>query len=84
MCIHYDQTGEKSLRDKEVIEEKRRWLTEATAGYCQDQLNDEYRDLCEKLIDKMVRKRTVPFLSGKMERGVSGHRSLNFTRKMAV
>ena len=55
------------MKDKELIEERRRWLLKATADYCQDDLNDEYRSLCEKLIDKMARKRNVPFLSGKME-----------------
>ena len=55
------------MRDKELIEEKRRWLVEAAADYCRDHLDDEYRQLCEKLIDKMSRKRSVPFLSGKIE-----------------
>ena len=55
------------MKDKELVEETRRWLVEATAGYCRDHLNDEYQSLCEKLIDKMARKRTAPFLSGKMQ-----------------
>jgi Domain of unknown function (DUF6398) len=30
-------------------------------------LDGDYKQLCEKLIRKMSRKRTVPFLSGRME-----------------
>ncbi len=55
------------MRDKTAIEEKRRWLIEATTAYCREQLNEEYRELCEKLIDKMSRKRAVPFLSGQLD-----------------
>ena len=55
------------MRDKAAIEEKRRWLIEATAEYCREQLNEDYRELCEKLIDKMSRKRAVPFLSGQLD-----------------
>lgn len=55
------------MKDKELIESKQLWLLEATASYCQDQLNEEYKCLCEKLINKMARKRTVPFLNGKLE-----------------
>ena len=38
-----------------------------TAGFCQAHINHEYERLCQKLIDKMARKRTVPFLSGRLE-----------------
>lgn len=62
-----DLMRENSLEDKKLIEEKRCWLVDAVAGYCRDYLDDEYRQLCQKLIDKMSRKRNVPFLSGKIE-----------------
>lgn len=55
------------MRDKELIEEKQHVLVEATASYCQEHLNDEYACLCVKLVNKMARKRVVPFLSGRME-----------------
>lgn len=55
------------MKDKEKIEEKQRWLDQATAAYCEAHLNNEYRDLCQKLIGKMARKRDVPFMSGKLE-----------------
>jgi len=55
------------MRDKAAIEEKRQWLVEATAAYCNEYLDDDYKKLCENLINKMSRKRTVPFLSGRLE-----------------
>lgn len=42
-------------------------LTELTAAFCRAHINQEYETLCQKLIDKMARKRTVPFLSGRIE-----------------
>ena len=38
-----------------------------TDGFCGEYLDEEYKHLCEKLIQKMARKRNVPFLSGKIE-----------------
>lgn len=39
-------------------------LLRLTAGFCTAHLNDEYTQLCRKLIEKGGRKRTVPFASG--------------------
>lgn len=55
------------MRDKELIEEKRHWLVEKVSEYCQENLDEEYLQLCMKLINKLSRKRDVPFLSGKLE-----------------
>ncbi|ODS36657.1 hypothetical protein BEH94_11745 [Candidatus Altiarchaeales archaeon WOR_SM1_SCG] len=55
------------MRDKILIEEKKKILTETTAKFCNEYLDDDYKQLCEKLIQKMSRKRNVPFLSGKIE-----------------
>lgn len=55
------------MKDKVVIEEKAKKLVEMTAGFCDKYLDEEYKQLCEKLILKMKRKRNVPFLSGKLE-----------------
>ena len=38
-----------------------------TQSFCQAHLNEEYEQLCVKLIAKMSRKKQVPFISGKME-----------------
>lgn len=37
-----------------------------TAGFCDAHLDEEYKQLCEKLLRKMSGKRNVPFLSGRM------------------
>lgn len=42
-------------------------LIEITAGFCDAYLDEDYKQLCEKLIRKMSRKHNVPFLSGRME-----------------
>ncbi|MEA1945495.1 MAG: DUF6398 domain-containing protein [Euryarchaeota archaeon] len=42
-------------------------LIEMTAGFCDEYLDEDYKQLCEKLIRKMSRKRNVPFLSGRIE-----------------
>lgn len=55
------------MTDKAKVEEKRHRLLEATSAYCREHLDEEYEALCGKLIDKMARKRTVPFLTGQME-----------------
>jgi Domain of unknown function (DUF6398) len=55
------------MRDKAILEEKKARLIEMTSEFCQRFLDEEYGNLCEKLIDKMARKRNVPFLSGRIE-----------------
>lgn len=55
------------MKDKVVIEENAKKLLEMTAGFCDKYLDEDYEQLCEKLILKMKRKRNVPFLSGKLE-----------------
>lgn len=52
---------------KEQLKEKEQQLLELTGGFCEQQLNKEYFELCEKLIKKMGRKREVPFKRGKLE-----------------
>ncbi|MBA7551347.1 hypothetical protein ES705_43887 [subsurface metagenome] len=48
------------------IEEKKKILIRMTSDFCKEHLNEEYKELCEKLILKMSRKRNVPFLSGRI------------------
>ena len=55
------------MRDKVAIKEKTQQLVEMTSGFCDEYIDEEYKQLCEKLIRKMARKRKVPFLSGRME-----------------
>lgn len=60
------------MRDKQKINEKTHQLVAMTAEFCEKHLDDEYSELCEKLIRKMARKRNVPFLSGRMDIWASG------------
>lgn len=53
--------------DKEIKEEKTQLLIEMTASFSNEYLDEDYKELCEKLIRKMARKRIVPFLSGRIE-----------------
>ena len=55
------------MRDKALIEEKKQKLLETTAGFCGAYLDEDYKQLCEKVILKMSRKRNVPFLSGRLD-----------------
>ena len=50
---------------KEEIKQIENNLLELTRGFCAQKLDDDYAQLCEKLILKMGRKREVPFQSGK-------------------
>lgn len=56
-----------STQDKQRLQALQRQLTQMTAAFCGEHADAEYQRLCKKLIDKMARKRTVPFLSGRVE-----------------
>lgn len=58
--------------DKEEMKEIKHQLISLTGGFCNAHVNDEYTQLCERLIDKMARKRSVPFISGKVETWAAG------------
>jgi hypothetical protein len=47
-------------------------LFRLTAGFCTAELNEEYMQLCRKLIEKGGRKRTVPFASGQPSSWAAG------------
>ncbi len=52
---------------KEEIKNKEKKLLELTGSFCAQKLDDDYYQLCEKLILKLGRKRDLPFKSGKIE-----------------
>lgn len=52
--------------DKEKIEAISQQLLELTGEFCDQYLDDDYKQLCEKMILKMKRKRQVPFLGGRI------------------
>jgi hypothetical protein len=55
------------MNEKNMVEAKAQKLVEMTAGFCKEHLDEDYRQLCQKLIEKLSRKRNVPFLSGRIE-----------------
>lgn len=55
------------MTDKQRVQTLQRQLIQMTAAFCNQHADIEYERLCKKLIDKMARKRTVPFLSGRVE-----------------
>ncbi len=52
---------------KQEIKQKEEKLLEMTRAFCAQKLDEEYDQLCEKLIKKLGRKRDVPFQRGKLE-----------------
>jgi len=60
------------MRDKTRINEKAQQLISLTTEFCEQHLDDEYKQLSEKLIRKMSRKRNVPYLSGRIEIWAAG------------
>ena len=52
---------------KEETKNREKKLLELTGSFCIQKLDNDYYQLCEKLIMKLGRKRDVPFKSGKVE-----------------
>ena len=52
---------------KQVKQEKEQKLIDLVSAFCDEKLDEEYKELCIALIKKMGRKRTVPFMTGKLE-----------------
>jgi hypothetical protein len=55
------------MKNKVLIEEKMHELIKMTTGFCETYLDTDYKQLCEELIQKMSRKRNIPFLSGRVD-----------------
>ena len=60
------------MKAKTEIKEKTNRLIGMTAEYSDKFLDEEYKQLSEKLILKMSRKRNIPFMSGKEEIWAAG------------
>jgi hypothetical protein len=58
--------------DKEKIESVAQMLIQMTGEFCDLHLDADYKQLCEKLILKMKRKRQPPFLSGRANTWAAG------------
>ena len=52
---------------KQEIKEREEQLLAMTRDFCAQNLDNDYLQLCEKLIKKLGRKRDVPFQRGKPE-----------------
>lgn len=52
---------------KQEIKQREENLLQMTKTFCSQKLDDDYLQLCEKLIKKLGRKREVPFQRGKLE-----------------
>lgn len=55
------------MRDKVLIESKKSEILKLTGEFCDSHIDAEYRELCEKVVNKMARKRDVPFLRGRID-----------------
>jgi len=55
------------MNNRELVQQKKDTLIQMTDGFADSYLDQDYKMLCQKLINKMSRKRQVPFLSGRLE-----------------
>ena len=53
--------------EKVVLEERKKQLSDLTASFCSEYLDEDYSRVVQKMVNKLARKRQVPFLSGKIE-----------------
>jgi len=56
----------------EKIKAKEKELINLVSGFCDAELDEEYKDLSIKLVEKLGRKHEVPFKRGKLENWASG------------
>jgi len=60
------------MDQKEKKKQKMAEIIRMTDGFSEKHLDEEYRELCQKLTEKMGRKRNVPFMTGKTEIWAAG------------
>ena len=53
--------------EKQKIQEKKQAIFSLIEAFCKEKLDEEYLELTERLINKLARKRNVPFITGKEE-----------------
>src|SRR5699024_1650120 len=59
------------MADKK-IKERENMILELTNSFCSQKLDEDYRQLCEKLVKKMGRKHEVPFKRGQLDIWAAG------------
>jgi hypothetical protein len=55
------------MNNRELVQQRKEALIVMTDGFTDHYLDEDYKMLCRKLIEKMSRKRQVPFLSGRLD-----------------
>ena len=55
------------MKNNPVVLEKKEQLIEMVTTFCELHLDEEYGDSCRHLVEKMARKKNVPFVSGRLE-----------------
>lgn len=55
-----------------AMQEKYGGIASLIAEFCDDRLNDEYKGLCLRLLEKLCRKRPSPLLKGREETWAAG------------
>ena len=53
--------------EKAAIENRKNQIISLIKEFCTERLDDDYFELSVRLVEKLGRKRTVPFMSGKIE-----------------
>jgi hypothetical protein len=59
------------MKDPKMLEKKEQ-LLQLVKGFCEQYLDEDYELLSCKMVEKLGRKRTVPFMSGKLEVWAAG------------
>ncbi|WP_127583532.1 DUF6398 domain-containing protein [Paenibacillus koleovorans] len=59
------------MKDPKMLEKKEK-LLQLVKGFCEKYLDEEYEQLSCSMVEKLGRKRAVPFMSGKLEVWASG------------
>jgi hypothetical protein len=59
------------MKDPKVAERKEE-LLKLVQSFCQSHLDEEYEQLSVKMVEKLGRKRNVPFMSGRLESWAAG------------
>ena len=54
------------MTDKEKKIEREKEIIALTKEFCDKYINEEYSELCEALVKKLGRKRSVPFMTGNL------------------
>ena len=58
--------------DPDKLEQVVRLFIESTDAFCDELLNEEYAELCRKMVKKLSRKRPLPFLRGRFKTWLCG------------